>query len=377
MTGFLIILSVFLLIYYLGFLFSVFKGLDKLDLNSNQNNKVPFLSVIIPFRDESENILISLKSIENQNYPAERFEVLFINDSSRDDSEEKLKSGIRKKNVKVLNSPNKNLNRAHKKTAVDFGINKSIGEIIVTTDADCIHGKNWLSSMVSKFDDITGFVSGPVSFNSGKSFFSRIQKLEFGGLVIVGAGLIGNGTPVICNAANLAFRRSLYHQVGGYKDNLNVSSGDDEFLMRKIAAQTDYSVKFSFSEKSMVQTASSESLNNFYNQRKRWASKGLFTGEFLLLGKLILIYLFYLFLIIQFFLGVLVNSIFMVSLLFSLLGKWILEYGVLLKGIKIVDIGDVKKLFFPAQILHVPYIVIMGLSGVMGNYIWKGREIER
>ena len=60
--------------------------------------------------------------------------------------------------------PNDYSINAHKKRAIRFGIEKSKGEIVVTTDADCIHKKDWLKNLLKFMDDETGFISGPVEF---------------------------------------------------------------------------------------------------------------------------------------------------------------------------------------------------------------------
>jgi len=77
---------IFLLIFYSAFLISILNGLKK--LRSSKSKQIPeeFVSVIIPFRNESENIIANVKSIINQNYPDDRYEVIYINDNSTDDS---------------------------------------------------------------------------------------------------------------------------------------------------------------------------------------------------------------------------------------------------------------------------------------------------
>ncbi len=94
------------------------------------------------------------------------------------------------------------------------------------------------------FDYETAFVSGIVKFSDKDGFWNKLQQLEFSGLVIVGGGLIFAGYPTICNAANLAFRKSVFLEVGGFDDNLHLTSGDDELLMQKIALLKKYKIKF-------------------------------------------------------------------------------------------------------------------------------------
>ena len=167
LESFLFIVFVLLLIHYILFLSVIYKGLTK--IGSDNINR--FVSVIIPFRNESENILRSLKSIEAQSYPKEKFEVVYVNDSSTDDSMEILEKNRSKESIRIIFLPEDYSITAHKKRAVRYGIENSTGEIIVTTDADCIHNENWLESLLKNLDDETGFVSGPVEFINDEKLF--------------------------------------------------------------------------------------------------------------------------------------------------------------------------------------------------------------
>jgi len=210
-----ILLGIFaiLLGHYSLFLISILLGLKR--LNPSQTNQIPgeFVSIIIPFRNESESIIDNVKSIIDQNYPKDKYEVIYVNDNSTDDSLQLVDEYSKPDNIKVLSLPKDYFPNAHKKRAIRYGIENSVGDIVVTTDADCIYSKNWLSSLIINFDEDTGFVSGPVEFLDDDGMFSKLQKLEFAGLVITGAGLIGIGKPTICNAANIAYRKKTYEEV--------------------------------------------------------------------------------------------------------------------------------------------------------------------
>jgi len=373
----LIVIFILLLVHYIFFLMKIFSGLKKLKASATSSTSEDFISVIIPFRNEEKNILDNLKSIEVQDYPKENFEVIYINDSSEDNSLKLLQDNKIAGNIKVLSVPKDFSVNAHKKRAVRYGIENSTGKIIVTTDADCLYEKTWLSSLINNLDEETGFVSGPVEFIDNDNFFSKIQKLEFAGLIITGAGLIGAGSPTICNAANIVYRKNVFDEVGGFKDQMDLSSGDDELLMQKIAKDTDYKVRFSINKNSIVKTHSNRSVIEFYHQRKRWASKGLFYGDKNLIIKLVLIYLFYLGLVFQPILAITLSGYFFLSLIASLLLKSIFEYKILSKGKKILFNGLSLKPFVIAELLQVPYIIIAGFVGAFGNLKWKERKIKR
>jgi cellulose synthase/poly-beta-1,6-N-acetylglucosamine synthase-like glycosyltransferase len=373
----LLLLFFLLLLHYVLFLQRILRGLNSLQPNKNQYLPYEFVSVIIPFRNESENILANLKSIESQLYPSEKYEVIYVDDSSEDNSSELLKSKIKKNNIRVISVPEEFSKNAHKKRAIRYGIENARGDIIVTTDADCVYNEEWLKSLLLTFDSLTGFVSGPVEFEENSSAFSKFQKLEFAGLVLCGAGLIGSGHPTICNAANIAYRRKVFNEVGGFNDNMNLSSGDDELLMQKISKDTDFKVKFCINKNAIVKTEANKTAGDFYQQRKRWASKGLFYSDKLLVLKLILIYSFYVGLIVQIFLGLFYHQIFLISFLISISLKIILEFRILSKGKRIIFNDLQLKHLLVSEILQIPYIIFAGLVGAFGNYLWKSRKVKR
>jgi cellulose synthase/poly-beta-1,6-N-acetylglucosamine synthase-like glycosyltransferase len=376
-TLLLLLTFLFLLLHYLFFLQRIFRGLKNLRLTAKENIPYEFISIIIPFRNEEENIIANLRSIESQFYPPDKYEVIYVNDFSEDNSLELLKKNIKKNNIRVMSVPDDFSKNAHKKRAVRFGIENAKGMIIVTTDADCVHHEEWLKSLMQSFDSVTGFVSGPVEFETDNGLFSEFQKLEFAGLVLCGAGLIGSGHPTICNAANIAYRKKVFDEVGGFKDQMNLSSGDDELLMQKIAKDSDFKVKFCTDKNAIVKTSANKTISDFYQQRKRWASKGLFYSDKSLVLKLILIYSFYVGLISQLFLGSFFHPIFLITLLIALLFKFIFEFRILYKGKQILFADLRLKYFYAAEIFQIPYIIYAGIVGAFGNYLWKSRKLKR
>lgn len=373
------LLSVFfiLLIYYAAFLTIVNIGLGKIKNETKFGDSVQFVSIIIPFRNESENILNCLNSIINQDYPKEQYEIIFIDDSSTDDSLKKLISAAKPSNVFIYSMADSNIKKAFKKKAVSYGINKSKGEIIATTDADCIHGKNWLRKLVRQFDSQTALISGPVMFVPDEKIFSKIQSLEFAGLILVGAGLIGIGKPTICNGANLAFRRSVFIELDGYSSHQHLSSGEDELLMQKIASKNKYKIKFCWDKDAVVYTKPNKNLGEFLAQRKRWASKSLHYENKNLILHLIVLYLFYIGLLFQLILVFLLSKAFIISLFISLSVKIFIEFILLLNGSKLLFDRSLLKFLVMAEIFQIIYLLYAGLAGLFGNFKWKDRQLLR
>lgn len=371
-----LVLFFLLAVYYVIFLLRILSGLKNLSKHSDnyREKREEFVSVIIPFRNESENIVRCLESLEAQNYNRDKFEIVFVNDFSEDDSLEKLCSNKKLENVKILSLPDNLEKISSKKATVRYGIENSKGKIIVTTDADCIHSHNWLKSLVNNFEDDIGVVAGSVQFEEEKTTFQKMQKLEFQSLIISGAGLIGIKKPVICNAANFAFRKDLFFKLGGFDDNINVSSGDDVFIMQKIAHQTNYKVKFCMNEDCIVKTKSSKTIKEFLEQRKRWAGKINFFYNKLFVLSLVPVFLFYLTILIQLILGIFIADVFLLTFLISFVVKILMDFLVLRNGFHVLNQKLPSGVFGLAELLHIPYIIFSVLGGFFGSYGWKGRN---
>ena len=231
--------------------------------------------------------------------------------------------------------------------------------------------------MSSYFSEGVGFVSGPVAYKNLKGIFAKLQNLEFSGLVLAGAGLIGARRPVICNGANLAFVNKAFKDVNGYDGNRDLSSGDDEFLMRKIARKGNWKVRFCFNRNAVVETHPVSSVSEFVSQRKRWASKGLFYESTALIVFLISIFLFFSLSITGIIVGAFYNIYLFAITLALIIVKAIFEYAILKRGFELnFPQFDIKWFLF-AELLHVPYIIAASLLGAFGNFSWKGRELSR
>jgi cellulose synthase/poly-beta-1,6-N-acetylglucosamine synthase-like glycosyltransferase len=370
MTELLLVTFFLLLLYYLFFLYKIYTGLNNLG-TSEGNIPGEYVSVIIPFRNEANNIHSNLASIEGQDYPSDKFEVIYVDDSSEDNSFILLKNSITKSNIRVLNNSSFSSGKKH---AVAYGIKNAKGEIIVTTDSDCIYNKNWLSMLLKNFQPDVAMVAGAVRFYPVNNIFEKIQAVEFAGLITAGAGLIGAGSPIICNAANLAYRKKIFYELNGFQENIHLASGDDEFLMQKISREIRYKIKFCAEREAVVSTKPNSNLTQFFNQRKRWASKGFFY-DFRITIQLLLIFLFYAGLLIQLIL-IPFSPLFLISLLISLFAKIVFEYLIMKKGTDLLFDSSILKNFLVTELLHIPYIIFIPLMGTFNGFRWKNRNIK-
>ncbi len=371
------IIFILSVIHYFFFLLGVYKGLllvKQHKLGEVESKKI--ISVVVPFRNEEKNLENSLNSLNAQTYPKNFYEVIYVNDDSDDSSVRIIEEHDYNHNVKLLHLNKSGIERGFKKNAIEKAIEIARGEIIVTTDADCTHQSEWLSNISNNFDGSTGFISMPVKFYNENSILKKLQQIEFAGLVLTGAGLIGKGKPAICNGANIAYRKSAFKKVNGYEDNKNLSSGDDEFLMQKIFKDTDLNIKFLYNKETVVETHANNSVKEFFTQRKRWASKGFFYKNKFFVAKLFFIFCFFLSLIVTMLLSLFnTNYIFLLGIIFIL--KIMFEFQILREGETLLFEKLRFKHLLLAEILHPFYIVVMSFAGSLGGFVWKNRKLKR
>lgn len=331
------------------------------------------VQVIVPARNEALNIETCIRKIFANTYP--NFEVIVANDCSTDETAAiviQLQSEFGKR-LHLLEVPeNQHRTKAHKKRVIEKAVMQSDADIILTTDADCWVQPTWIASMIAYFDDDTAFVSGGVGFSPSKSLFGKLQALEFSGLVAIGAGGIGIGQPNMCNGANVAYRRAVFLDIKGFDGIDHLTSGDDELLMQKIHATGNWKVRFNPDPAAFVETAPLLSLKIFLHQRRRWASKGGLYPSKLLVATIVGIYLFHLFTLVGFFLPAL-----QFTALCCFLFKWIIDFSILWAMNWHFNRLHLLKTLPLAELLQLPYVVIVGAWATQGGYEWKGRNIHR
>lgn len=331
------------------------------------------VSVIIAARNEEDKIAKTIDDILAQSYPKTLFELIVIDDHSTDRTAEIVKSYDGVKLIQL--NENKALN-SYKKMAIQTAIGQAKGDLIVATDADCRMGTEWLITIVNYYET-TGckMISSPVAYFEEKSFFESAQTLEFAYLIGLGASTIGNKNPSTCNGANLAYEKKAFFEVGGFKGIDDLASGDDELLLHKMAAIYGDKIGFLKNREAVVYTHAKATLGEFIQQRKRWASKSTRYKEKSVIILGVSIWLFNLSIIVNALLSVFF-PITLPFLIFQLVAKMLVEF-VFLSNVTAFFKRKALLLWLPIlNVLHVSYIVYIGIAGNSGKYNWKGRMVK-
>jgi cellulose synthase/poly-beta-1,6-N-acetylglucosamine synthase-like glycosyltransferase len=338
------------------------------------------ISVIIPARNEEENISACLDSICNQTYPKHLFEVLVVDDHSTDNTAAIIKT-YADRNIKLISLKDfisTDIN-SYKKKAIEIAIQQSTGELIVTTDADCFVKENWLQTMAVFYEQYQPvFIVAPVAIDCSNKFIEYFQGLDFMVLQGITGASVHKKIDSMCNGANLAYSRKAFEEVGGFSGIDSIASGDDMLLMHKIYKRYPDKLMFLQSKNAIVHTVPVNSIKDFFNQRIRWASKADKYDDKRIFAVLLLVYLVNLILL------VLPITALFTSTKYSIFQLWLLL--LLVKTfVELIFLYPVAKFFgkqtmlwlFPFfQPFHIIYTVIAGWLGKFGSYSWKERKVK-
>ncbi len=235
---------------------------------------LPSVTVIVAARNEEENILDCIKSLNDLIYPEGKLEIIIVNDHSTDKTGEIVKSFIKDKPKFKMIVPAGSIGSLKGKTnALANAIKISSGEIILTTDADCIVAPAWAKTIASYYKDDIGFVGG---FTTQQDYnaFAGMQAIDFVYLLTVAAGTINLGKPLSCIGNNMSYRKSVYDEVGGY-EGLPFSVTEDFRLLMAIHKMKKYKIIYPLDEGALVTSKPCKDWKTLYWQKKRWGVGGM------------------------------------------------------------------------------------------------------
>ncbi|MBC8054361.1 MAG: glycosyltransferase [Sphingobacteriaceae bacterium] len=370
------VLSLFLTALYLAAVI-FFRYGWKRNLSAPQDILAPktLVSILIAARNEEDKIADTINDIISQDYPNELVELIVIDDHSTDRTADII-SGYSHRGVILLKLNESEPLNSYKKKAIAEGIRLAKGELLVTTDADCRMGNAWLKTIVAHYERYNyKLISSPVVFFEEKSFFERLQTLEFLYLIGLGAATIGNKRPSTCNGANLAYRKDVFVELKGFQGIDELASGDDELFLHKVASKYPRDIGFCKSYEALVYTHAKPNLKEFIRQRKRWASKSTKYKDKKIVALGVSIWLFNLLIVINAVLGFYYPGSWLV-LVIVLIVKCLAEMYFL---IPVTAFVKRKELLFYLPLLtyvHAVYIIYIGVAGNTGKYIWKGRLVK-
>ena len=366
------VLILIAVICYSFFIIGILIGIVRLSGFRSPGRQVyPDVSVIVPYRNESNRIKPLLDSFGHLNYPLEKLRFIFINDHSEDNSPELIQSFSQRNRFScvLLDLPE---GLRGKKAALEMGLIHADGEFILFTDADCMVQPNWITGMTGcargRHADM---VLGPVEMQ-GRGFAGRFQQSEFLSLQAVTMGTAGYGKAVLSNAANMLVRTDVLKSLDDPFQR-DISSGDDVFLMEKIKALPG-NVLFNLHPQALVRTPASVNWKELFIQRARWLSK---TKKYPLNFSLMIAGMFG-FLQFVYLLGLgylVISGNWLILPLFAfhklVFDIMVISYAAIKSGSKIPVMHTILlSLFYPL------WTIISSLSAFIIKPVWKGRQVK-
>ncbi|MDN4164392.1 glycosyltransferase [Cytophagales bacterium LB-30] len=234
----------------------------------------PTVAVVITARNESENVKTLLQSLGALDYPKERLHIYLWEDNSEENTWELFHQHTQSLPFSYTLQKVPEGVFSAKKWAIEQTTSATNAEILLLSDADCKLPSGWVKAMVAPFaHEENHMVIGPVTYFQTERLFSRLQVIEFASLVATGIASAKAGKPTMCNAANLAFRRISFLEMGGYSQWQEHVGGDDELLLYAMHEKWPGSVAVCSSAQVLVETHAASSWSEFWHQRIRWASK--------------------------------------------------------------------------------------------------------
>ncbi|AUC74375.1 glycosyltransferase [Olleya sp. Bg11-27] len=337
-------------------------------------------TVIIPFRNEAENLSQLLDSIFTLNYPPHLFEIILVDDDSEDNSIEIINyflSQNQSKTIDIKITKNQRQTNSPKKDAITTAIKQATNQWIITTDADCVLPNYWLDSFDNCIQNTNSkMIVGPVDYTNNSGLLNAFQTLDF--LSLIGATISGFGInkPFLCNGANLAYKKVFFANLQGFEGNTNIASGDDIFLMEKALKQDKKAVKYLKSEHAIVTTKPQKTIQTLLSQRIRWASKtSNYKNNFAkLVGLIVLI----------------ANASIVVSFVLVTLGllalkpfaylffiKIAIDFLLIYKTSQFFNKESVLKHYTWSCLIYPFFNVYVAFISMFSSYKWKGRSFKK
>ena len=348
--------------------------------NATADNKLPFVSVLIPVRNEETHIKTCLEAVLKQQYPEHLFEAIVIDDYSTDNTLS-IARDINQRNLLVLDlqqylgkpgeySPNK-------KKAIALGVKNARGSLILTTDGDSVMNENWLPSMTEYYQaNDFKLITGPVMIKPAKTPLTWFQQLDVLNMAGITGATIRNGFPTMCNGANLMYSKKVFAEVDGFKGNHDVPTGDDIFLMHKINEHYPNAIGFAKNFEACVFTKPENTFKGLVAQRVRWVSKSRQFSNWKVTMILLFAYFFNLFVVVAALMAFQPGELSWLPLVVAIGSKFLADF--------IFDIPVthffrkmILLLLLPViEIFHVFYVVVIGALSLSGRYRWKDRLIK-
>ncbi len=344
---------------------------------TNVTPKTTF-SIIVPFRNEAKNLPQLLASIANLNYPSALFELIMVDDFSKDTSE-RIYINWRLQNGEIQTTllENLRLSNSPKKDAIARAVPIIKHDWIITTDADCTVNEDWLLALdnyIQQHQSVEMLV-GAVIYKTKNNWFHHFQQLDLLSLQGTTIGSFGIGKPFMCNGANFAYTKKFFLELGGFAGINKRASGDDVLLLQKAVRHNASKVQYVKNDSLIVKTKPENDLSQLFMQRVRWASKATGYNSAYAKALSVAVLLMNLSLVVGFGLWI-EGKLGIWNLIIGFAIKYVVDYILLLQSNSYLRKG---KFLFPlaSSLVYPVFCSLVGIYSLFGNFTWKDRTFKK
>lgn len=332
----------------------------------------PLFSVVVPFRNEKENLPRLVELLLGQKENQLLVEMLLVDDHSDDGGAETIRSRYSdNEKVKLLSLAE----TEGKKSAIKKASEVARGRFLITLDADVEIDKNWLST-IARFCVITrpAMVLLPVMFTAERSLFHKLQTVEFLSLMGTTAATAAAGKPILANGAGMVIKKSVFDEVRGFEGNEKIASGDDVFLLYKVKKLFPADILYLHHPDAITATRPQATFSDFCAQRLRWGGKAKSFTDVFGFSTALLILITHISLV-AFFILTLAGELHAELFIFCFLVKSAADFLFLFLVAGFYKKRHLLWLFPLEAILYPIYIVGIGIAGLFVKPKWKGRKV--
>lgn len=243
---------------------------------TGRSSALPSVSVVLPAHNEEAKLGATLASLAQQRYEG-ALEFVIVDDRSTDGTRHLIEEYVakdRRFKLVAVTEPSRKL--APKVNAVNHGIRRAVGEIVMATDADCRYDPGWVAGMVEHFEDDVAMVVGYVSTSrpgEARTLLQRFESVDWFTLMLVSRSMTRFGLKFASSANNLAYRRQAFDSVGGFGAAGRAPSGDEDLLTQRLGRIRGARVVFAEDERTRVLTQGAPNTRTLLRQRRRWVSR--------------------------------------------------------------------------------------------------------
>ena len=227
--------------------------------------------MIVCARNEGYNLEAYLQALLTQDYPL--FEVIVVDDSSEDNTSSVIDRYISMDTrVRTTFVPHEARVGSSKKLALTLGAKAAKYDYLLLTDADCRpESTHWISAMTSGFDRPGAeVVLGYGAYFKDRGEINRMVRFDtlFNGLHYMGAALCGH--PYMGVGRNLAYKKTLFFESGGFSHLMTERAGDDDLFVNRVATGRNTAVVVS--RESLTWSVSKHTWREWLLQKRRHLS---------------------------------------------------------------------------------------------------------